>query len=611
MASLAGSTATSLPLANGVPDEDVIETTYLIAGAGPAGASLASFLAQHGLTGIVVVKASGTSKEPRAHITNPAALECLRDIGLEEEALRNATPGDCMQHTRWCRSMAGEEWARIHSWGNQPHRKGEYEAMSPCRHVDLPQTLFEPILVKFAVDHGWKVRFDSSFVRFERDSKFGMITSTIKDHVTGREYKIRSKYLFGCDGAQSPVMKQLDIPLKKEPGQGLAINLLVEADLSKHLKYRTGNLHWVFTPEIEYEPWAWAVLARMVKAWHEWMFIIIPQPGFEDFRIRPSNEQYLKRAKEVIGDDNIPVKILDVAKWYINEIVAERYSDGNIFCLGDAVHRHPPFNGLGSNTCVQDAFNLAWKVAYVEKGLADPHLLDSFSDERQPIGEGVIRRANQGLRDHGPVYEALGVLPEKLEERKRQHGELSEPIEAGRQRRKRLLDAVKYTEHEFGGVGQEMNQWYQSDAIYADDEKAARAPPPADKVLEYQITTYPGSRCPHVWLNKRIPVEPISTIDLAGHNAFCLLTGPGGEKWKHAAYEACRYLGIVVNVYSIGWKQDWEDVYGDWARRREVDEDGCVLLRPDRTVCWRSQRMRDDCNAHLLKVLKSVLGRVK
>jgi 2-polyprenyl-6-methoxyphenol hydroxylase-like FAD-dependent oxidoreductase len=607
------STTGSLPNHTSSNDEEtIIETPFLIAGAGPAGASLACFLAQHGLKGIMIAKAPGTSKEPRAHITNPAALECMRDIDLEEECLKNSTSGDCMTHTRWCRSMAGEEWARIHSWGNQPDRQGEYEAMSPCRHVDLPQTLFEPIVVKYAINHGWTMRFDTAFVKFERDSHTSPITSTVQDTVTGRTYKIRSKYLFGCDGAQSPVMKQLDIPLKKDPGQGLAINLLIEADLSKHIKYRTGNLHWVFTPDVQYEPWEWACLCRMVRAWHEWMFIIIPQPGFQDFRIRPTNEQYMKRAREIIGDDSIPIKILDVAKWYINEIVAERYSDGNIFCLGDAVHRHPPFNGLGSNTCVQDAYNLAWKLAYVENGLADPGLLDTFSLERQPIGEGIIRRANQGLRDHGPVYEALGVLPENIEERKKQHGELAAPTKAGRERRRRLQEAIKYTEHEFGGIGQEMNQWYESAAIYKKDEKTPRQPEPEDKVLTYQITTYPGSKLPHAWLNKRTPsTPPISTQDLAGKRTFCLLTGLGGEAWREAAYEASRYLGITINVYSIGWQQDWEDVYGDWARRREVEEDGCVLLRPDRTVCWRSMDMRADAKEQLLHVLRVVLGKEK
>ena len=117
-----------------------IETDLLIIGAGPAGASLACFLASHGLTGIMISGAPGTSDTPRAHITNMAALECLRDIGLEEECLKVATPHEYLEHTRWCHSMTGEEWARIHSWGHDPERHGDYHKASPCQHVDLPQT---------------------------------------------------------------------------------------------------------------------------------------------------------------------------------------------------------------------------------------------------------------------------------------------------------------------------------------------------------------------------------------------------------------------------------------------------------------------------------------
>lgn len=127
------------PLTNGVGDH-VIDTPYLIVGAGPAGASLASFLASHGLTGIMLSAAPGTSETPRAHITNMAAMECLRDIGLEDECMAAATTGDCMEHTRWCHDMTGEEWARIYSWGNDPQRHGDYSSASPCTHVDLPQT---------------------------------------------------------------------------------------------------------------------------------------------------------------------------------------------------------------------------------------------------------------------------------------------------------------------------------------------------------------------------------------------------------------------------------------------------------------------------------------
>jgi hypothetical protein len=192
----------------------------------------------------------------------------------------------------------------------------------------------------------------------------------------------------------------------------------------------------------------------------------------------------------------------------------------------------------------------------------------------------------------------------------KQFNELKAPTEAGRKRREKLRDAVKYTEHEFGGIGIEMNQRYESSAVILTDEKEARHPPPEDPVLQYQLSTYPGSRLPHAWLNKRIPEEaPISTIDLAGHGAFCLLTGIGGEGWKAAAHEVERELGVKVNVYSIGWMQDYEDVYGDWSRRREVAEDGCVLARPDRTIAWRSMGMRGDCKEVLIAVVGRVLCR--
>jgi hypothetical protein len=74
------------------------------------------------LKGVMLASAPGTADTPRAHITNMAALECLRDIGLEEECQKVAVKGESMQHTRWCRSMAGEEFARIYSWGNDPQR---------------------------------------------------------------------------------------------------------------------------------------------------------------------------------------------------------------------------------------------------------------------------------------------------------------------------------------------------------------------------------------------------------------------------------------------------------------------------------------------------------
>ncbi|PQE10667.1 24-dichlorophenol 6-monooxygenase protein [Rutstroemia sp. NJR-2017a BBW] len=337
-----------------------------------------------------------------------------------------------------------------------------------------------------------------------------------------------------------------------------------------------------------------------------WMFILFPDQG-AGTEFNPTQEEYLKCVKDMIGDDSLDVEILGVSKWFINEIVAEYYSDGNIFCLGDAVHRHPPINGLGSNTCIQDAYNLAWKIAYVLKGQASRSLLDSYNIERQPVGKAIVTRANQGLREHGPVWEALGMMDPSVDVRRKNFDELSQATPEGAQRRARFRAAVEVTSHEFHGLGIEMNQRYESSAIYTEDEQP-RPPLPADADLEHEITTYPGSRLPHAWLNTRIPGKQFSTQDLAGHGAFCLFTGIGGEKWKEAASKVAEALKIEIRAYSIGWQQDYEDVYFDWEKRREVEEDGCVLVRPDRFVAWRSVKMIDAPEEKLLTVLKAVLG---
>jgi hypothetical protein len=168
-----------------------------------------------------------------------------------------------------------------------------------------------------------------------------------------------------------------------------------------------------------------------------------------------------------------------------------------------------------------------------------------------------------------------------LEMRRNYFAELSNALLEGVLRRQRLQAAIKYIAHEFHGVGIEMNQRYQSGAVYLNDENA-RPPLPDDPVLDNEITAYLGNRLPHAWLNIKFPGKQLSTIDLAGHASFCLLTGIGGDKWKHAARKATETLGIEINSYSIGGRQHLE-VYFDWAQR-EIAEDGCVLVRPDRFV---------------------------
>jgi hypothetical protein len=200
-------------------------------------------------------------------------------------------------------------------------------------------------------------------------------------------------------------------------------------------------------------------------------------------------------------------------------------------------------------------------------------------------------------------------LSSDLATRKKILLELSEATPEGRQRRIALQNAITQTSHEFHGLGIEMGQVYTGPGIYDGDETAPykrQGRGAEDEVLFYDPSTYPGCRLPHVWLNQAVPTYPVSTIDLAGHGAFTLFTGIGGAAWKGAAEKVSVESGIPIHVHCIGFRQEWEDTYYDWERLRGVDEDGAVLVRPDRVVAWRAQSNQGV--SKLSQVMRAILG---
>lgn len=227
--------------------------------------------------------------------------------------------------------------------------------------MDLPQTLLEPVLVRHATLNGFKTRFDTTLLSFREDPESGLVSASVRDNIANLEYSIRTKYLFGADGARSQVLKQLNLPLLVKPSQGLAINVLVRADLSHLIENRKGNLHWVMQPDKEHPNFGWMGIVRMVKPWHEWMFILFPDRDC-DFQVQPSIEEYQKRVQDFIGDDT-PAEILDISKWFINEVVAEKYSQGNMFVI--------PYPLKYSKVCANTIFE---SVSVLEMLSTDIHL---------------------------------------------------------------------------------------------------------------------------------------------------------------------------------------------------------------------------------------------
>lgn len=583
------------------------DTDVLVIGSGPAGGAAALMLATYGVRVAMVNKYGWVANTPRSHITNQRTLEVLRDLGVEQEALAAGTPQHLMGDTVFCTAIAGEEIARIRTWGTGDDKLTEYTAASPCPMTDLPQTYLEPIMVANAAKRGAKVRFDTEFLSLEQDAD--SVTALLRDRVRGDEYRMRARYLIGADGGRSRVAEQVGLPIAGQEGKAGSMNIVFKADLSAYVAHRPSILYWVMRPGAETGGIGMG-LVRCVRPWNEWLLtwgydIDQPPPTIDAAEAR-------RIVLDLIGDQNLDIEITDASLWTVNHSYATEYRAGRVFCAGDAVHRHPPSNGLGSNTSIQDAYNLAWKLALVVGGSAGEALLDTYTAERAPIGKQIVDRANLSRDQFGPIFQALGIGGGSDDEGiVKAMAACRAPDAAGAARRRELEAAIRLKDYEFNAHGVEFNQRYQSAAVLGD--AAARGPETwaQDPELYHQPTTRPGAKLPHTWLVDGAG-RRISTLDLIGRGRFAVVTGLSGAGgagvWEPAAKAASEKYAIPLPVVCIG-ADTARDVYGTWPRLSEIDEDGCLLVRPDGYIAWRHAATPVGA-AEAADALADALGRV-
>lgn len=578
-----------------------VETDVLIVGSGPAGGSCATFLSTYGVRNVLITKYRWTANTPRAHITNQRTMEILRDVGLEEEAAAKGVPQELMGDTVFCTSLAGEELARLHTWGTHPSRLADYTLASPSKPHDIPQTFLEPILLSTAAERGTRVRVDTEYLSLAEDDDG--VTATVRDRLSGETYEIRAKYLIGADGGRSQIAADIGLPMEGQMDLAGSMNIVFSADLTRYVAHRPSVLYWVLDPELV--GGIGMGLVRMVRPWNEWLIVW----GYDISQPPPELDEAAVVAivHKLVGDDSIPVTIRSTSLWGNNKMYATRYVRGRVFCMGDACHRHPPSNGLGSNTSIGDAYNLAWKLALVLQGKAAPSLLDSYDVERAPIGRQIVTRANQSIEEFGPIFEALGLTGTRDAEQMRASMEArkDDTVQA-REQRTKLRKAIELKNYEFNAHGVELGQRYRSGAVVGDG-----TPEPGytrDPELYYHPTTWPGARLPHCWLEHH--GRKVSTHDLAGKGRFTLLTGIGGDAWRQAAEEVGARTGVEIATFVIGPGREVLDTYDDWARVSEVAESGCVLVRPDAHVAWRRHDLAEDPGAELGAAMDRILGLV-
>jgi hypothetical protein len=277
-----------------------------------------------------------------------------------------------------------------------------------------------------------------------------------------------------------------------------------------------------------------------------------------------------------VGIPDLPVELINTAFWRRTAQVVERFQADRVFLAGDAAHRFPPTGGFGANTGIQDVHNLAWKLAAVLSGRANPALLETYHEERRPVAE-----ANTDFSvTNGRRWEAA-----------RQAIVSGDDAAVARA----LKEQVKHLDSE----GQDLGFWYGSGALISD----GTAPPTADSQA-YVPSARPGSRAPHLWLrpSARLGSRPvamglhhgdpetaqISTLDLF-HSGLTLLTGSGAKAWRDAGSPEARALAIPFAAFGVGPAGDFDVVKGNWAELYGVETGGAVLVRPDGHVAWRSR----------------------
>ena len=573
-----------------------IDVEVLVVGIGPSGLAAAGFLSKYDVNVLAISKYAAPAPTPRATVANARSIEIYRDLGCEKEVQAVGVPLPKIYNNVFATSFAGLEIGRYKSYGVPPERQSDYALASPCSGWNVPQHRLEPVLLKTARGYGADVRYSNEMLHIEQTAD--EVRARILDKDSGEEYDVRARYVVAADGGRSPTAEIFGVEFQGEEAYGDIVSMWVEADLEKYTAYRPGLIYSILQPGRHQFGGGWLC----VRCWDEWLVSVAGATS------ETPESELLERAYKTIGDPDVKIRIKQTYSWKVNHLYACEYRKGRVFLAGDAAHRHPPSGGLGANTSMQDSFNLAWKLAYVLKGKAGDGLLDSYHQERQPVGRHVVERANASLRNQRTVTKALSLqgLKEKELDKGWQILEnfFADTPEAA-ERRANFSEAIKLGNYRSNAIGVELGQRYTSCAVVSDGTPFPEYT--RDPDLYYHRTTHPGAYVPHAWVLQG--KKQISMIDITGKGRFSLIIGLSGKGWASAAAKASAELGIDIAILSIGPNCEYNDIYAEWAGVREVSEQGALLVRPDRHIAWRSAGGVDSPDKVLLAALRQVLAR--
>ncbi|OQV07297.1 FAD binding domain-containing protein [Cladophialophora immunda] len=576
-----------------------VETDVFVVGAGVTGLTLVGLLASAGVKAFTIAKHSGTAPSPRAHVTNQRTMEVFRDMGIEDRVRQVSIPLPLLGNGVMCTSLTGLEIARYACYGAGVRQLTDFAMASPSEMVNSPQHILEQVLLAFAREKGADIRFNNELIHIEETAEG--VVGRVRQRKTGFEYTVRAKYAVGADGGRSLVAQQLGFEFEGEPGLMNMVTSWLEADLTQYTAYRPACIYMMLQPGNTF--WVGSGTLIAVKPYTEWLLNRQYNSGEE---LDTSDDAVIAYARHALGIPNLKIKVKNTSKWQVNNVYATGLRRGRVFLAGDAAHRHPPASGLGSNTCVQDAYNLAWKLALVVSGKAGDQLLESYNQERQPVAKQIVSHAIHTLYNFSRIPQALGFKPgQSVEDGYKSLEQLFSDSPAAETRRADLRKAVDLQNRRSNALGIQLGHRYDGSGAVVSDGTTF-PPHQRDPVLYYEPTTHPGGYLPHVWVEKE--TKRISTLDIFEHGEFGLIVGIGGDVFSASAEAVGRELGVKIPVYKVGYRCPYDDVLGEWDKVREIGDRGAVLIRPDRYIGWRTFDRPANPTEALLSALKQLLA---
>ncbi|MFI6942086.1 FAD-dependent oxidoreductase [Streptomyces sp. NPDC050418] len=515
-------------------------TDVLVVGAGVAGLTAALFLAQEGVDCLLIERQQGLSGHPRSRGIHPRAMELMRAAGIERE-IRSLPSARLLADNSGviaADSLTGAERGALDE-KYVMDVGADVGSLTPAGWCLCHQGEMEEVLRARAERLGAALRFGTELLGFTQDGPEGAeITARVRDRATGAERTLTSRYLIAADGAHSGIRGSLGIPFDGEV-LGHYVNVHFRADLRTQLAGRRFLLCYTFNERVR------GALLPLDNA-SEWLLHIVYDPATTDLASF-TDERCAELVRAATGVDGLRPQILDVSPWEGAARTADRFRAGRVFLAGDSAHVMPPSGGFGSSTGIQDAHNLAWKLAAVLDGWAGPALLDSYDEERRTVSRATVEQAALRSKDrprlNATAQERPSVDPDIVE------------------------DSTVW-----------LSWRYRSSAVMPWDEGVL----PGHGVWSAQHDGRPGSRAPHLWL-RRDGAE-LSVLDLFGSRPV-LLTGRDGRAWGDAARAVSAELGLPLETYGIG--TDLADVEDRWPELYGVTAQGAVLVRPDGVVAWR------------------------